>query len=242
MKAYYGVDGRARLFRPMRNMDRFFNSMERIGLPVLARERLVNGVEFSTWWTQAFDKEELLTCLKRLVSLEKEWIPKERGHSLYIRPTAIGTQVCETTMGARSADVRRADGVVQASLGVMPSRACKVFIIMSPVGPYYPVSGFRFALCGLVWLTRCAARLGLLRCGCLLRPSTSAHSLEARAARKSAGACARSWFVGVCLNSQTWQELCCNCPATEARAGARLPASGLPACVCVCVSTCLTVS
>ncbi|RKP03849.1 hypothetical protein CXG81DRAFT_9038 [Caulochytrium protostelioides] len=60
---------------------------------------------------------DLLACIKELVKIESRWIPENaRGYSLYIRPTAIATQ---------------------ETLGVSPSSRCKVFVICSPVGPYY---------------------------------------------------------------------------------------------------------
>jgi len=63
-----------------------------------------------------FDKAELLKCIKEFVKTEGRWIPSERGYSLYIRPTAIATQ---------------------ESLGVGASSRSKIFVIASPVGPYY---------------------------------------------------------------------------------------------------------
>jgi len=51
------------------------------------------------------------------LKVDKEWIPNEKGFSLYIRPTIIGTQ---------------------PTLGVAPASSAKFFIITSPVGPYYP--------------------------------------------------------------------------------------------------------
>jgi branched-chain amino acid aminotransferase len=66
------------------------------------------------------DQDGFYECLKELVKLDKSWIPSEHGYSLYIRPTAIGTS---------------------PFLGVQPSEDVKVYVIMSPVGPYYP-SGF----------------------------------------------------------------------------------------------------
>lgn len=53
--------------------------------------------------------------------MEADLIPPERGYSLYIRPTAISTS---------------------ASLGVHVPRTSKLFVITSPVGPYYR-SGFK---------------------------------------------------------------------------------------------------
>jgi branched-chain amino acid aminotransferase len=63
-----------------------------------------------------FDKKELLECIKQFVKQDERWIPTERGYSLYIRPTAIATQ---------------------ESLGVGASNKSMIFVIASPVGPYY---------------------------------------------------------------------------------------------------------
>ena len=74
MKAYYGVDGQIRMFRPECNMDRFWKSAHRMSLPT-------------------FDKKELLQCIHALVNLERDWVPRQEGKSLYIRPTLIGLDV-----------------------------------------------------------------------------------------------------------------------------------------------------
>ncbi|KAJ1560116.1 hypothetical protein HK405_008169, partial [Cladochytrium tenue] len=63
-----------------------------------------------------FDKEQLLEAIKALLRVDQRWIPAERGYSLYLRPTAIATQ---------------------ESLGVGPSSKALLFVIASPVGPYY---------------------------------------------------------------------------------------------------------
>lgn len=67
------------------------------------------------------DSDGLLECLKELVRLDQSWIPEKEGYSLYIRPTAIGSS---------------------PFLGVHASEHVKVFVILSPVGPYYK-SGFK---------------------------------------------------------------------------------------------------
>ncbi|NXT55873.1 BCAT1 protein, partial [Pluvianellus socialis] len=74
MKAYRGVDGKIRLFRPTLNMDRMARSARRTTLP-------------------CFDQNELLECIRKLVEVEKEWVPYSTAASLYIRPTLIGTEV-----------------------------------------------------------------------------------------------------------------------------------------------------
>lgn len=102
MKAYKDKDGNARLFRPDMNMKRLQSSMRRLCFP-------------------AFDEDELVECLRTLVKIDKEYIPAQRGYSLYIRPTAIGTN---------------------ENLRVGTADQCKLYIITSPVGPYYP-NGFK---------------------------------------------------------------------------------------------------
>ncbi|KAK9477014.1 aminotransferase [Lipomyces japonicus] len=68
-----------------------------------------------------FDSDAFLEVLSKLISLDKRFIPDGRGYSLYLRPTLIGTQ---------------------ASLGVNPPKSALLYVIMSPVGPYYP-TGFK---------------------------------------------------------------------------------------------------
>ncbi|KAF9235844.1 aminotransferase [Melanogaster broomeanus] len=57
---------KARLFRPELNMRRLQRSAARLALP-------------------SFDGEGVLELIKRLVNIEKRWIPSLQGHSLYIR-------------------------------------------------------------------------------------------------------------------------------------------------------------
>jgi len=102
MKAYRHEDGTVTMFRPDMNMKRMNSSAKRLALP-------------------AFDGNALLECIKELISLDRQWIPKEPGHSLYIRPTFIGTN---------------------GTLGVAPPTEALLFVITSPVGPYYP-HGFK---------------------------------------------------------------------------------------------------
>lgn len=54
--------------------------------------------------------------MKRLVLLDKGWVPRSNGTSLYIRPTMIATE---------------------PHLGVRPSKTYLFFIITGPVGAYY---------------------------------------------------------------------------------------------------------
>ncbi|XP_048356207.1 branched-chain-amino-acid aminotransferase, cytosolic isoform X2 [Sphaerodactylus townsendi] len=102
MKAYRGADGKIRLFRPRLNMDRMLRSAMRATLP-------------------GFDKEELLECIRKLVEVEKEWVPYSTSASLYIRPTLIGTE---------------------PSLGVKKPSKALLYVILSPVGPYFSTGSF----------------------------------------------------------------------------------------------------
>ncbi|XP_067860804.1 branched-chain-amino-acid aminotransferase, cytosolic [Heptranchias perlo] len=102
LKAYRGVDNKIRLFRPMQNMNRMLRSAVRSCLP-------------------NFDREELLECIKRLVEIDKEWVPYSKSASLYIRPVFIGTE---------------------PSLGVKKPTKAMIYVILSPVGPYFSTGGF----------------------------------------------------------------------------------------------------
>jgi branched-subunit amino acid aminotransferase/4-amino-4-deoxychorismate lyase len=82
MKAYRGVDGKIRFFRPELNMARMNLTAKRSGLP-------------------SFDGDEFLKCMARLISIDEEWVPHHPEASLYIRPTMIGI---EPTLGVASSD------------------------------------------------------------------------------------------------------------------------------------------
>ena len=73
LKAYMGVDGLPRIFRPDRNASRLQNSCKRLCIP-------------------AFDESLFLMALDHLVQLDANWIPKERGKALYFRPLIIGLE------------------------------------------------------------------------------------------------------------------------------------------------------
>ena len=62
------------------------------------------------------DEELAIAALKKLISIDKDWIPNVEGTSLYIRPFIIGTE---------------------PYLGVAPSKTYQFMIILSPVGAYY---------------------------------------------------------------------------------------------------------
>lgn len=65
--------------------------------------------------------EKVFKALKALVYLDRDWIPTAAGATLYIRPTMIA---------------------VEPALGVRPAEEYYFFVIMCPVGAYYP-EGFK---------------------------------------------------------------------------------------------------
>ena len=63
------------------------------------------------------DIDEVVGALKELIRVDSEWVPRAKGATLYIRPTMIA---------------------IEAGLGVKPAQKYLFFIILSPVGAYYP--------------------------------------------------------------------------------------------------------
>jgi len=63
------------------------------------------------------DEDFALDAMKQLITLEKDWVPGAPETSLYIRPTIIA---------------------MDPFLGVRASHTYRYFIILSPVGAYYP--------------------------------------------------------------------------------------------------------
>lgn len=63
-----------------------------------------------------FDPHELVQCIRRLIQVDQEWVPHSVSSSLYIRPTMIG---------------------IEPTLGVSPASEAELFVILSPVGPYF---------------------------------------------------------------------------------------------------------
>jgi branched-chain amino acid aminotransferase len=71
LKAYRREDGGVQLFRPMENVRRMNNSAERMSLPQM-------------------DEQDMLQLLTTFVKLEEKWVPKTFGTSLYLRPFMFG--------------------------------------------------------------------------------------------------------------------------------------------------------
>jgi branched-chain amino acid aminotransferase len=98
LKAYRTAKGRIQLFRPQDNFRRMNRSNDILCIP-------------------RFDEAQALEALKELLVLEQDWVPREPGTSLYIRPTIYAAD---------------------PFLGVRASHTYRFFIILCPVGAYYP--------------------------------------------------------------------------------------------------------
>ncbi len=97
IKAYKNANGDAFVFRPHDNFKRFNISAERMQMPAVPEDIFMDG-------------------LKILVDMDREWIPAQEDHSLYIRPFMFSSD---------------------EMIGVKPSDKYKFMIILSPTGPYY---------------------------------------------------------------------------------------------------------
>ena len=97
LKAYRDEAGTVRLFRARDNFKRLATSCDRLCMPKL-------------------DVEEGYEALEELVNTERDWVPTERGTSLYIRPLLFAND---------------------NSLGVHAAHEYKFLIMLSPSGAYY---------------------------------------------------------------------------------------------------------
>ncbi|MBI2258383.1 MAG: branched-chain amino acid aminotransferase [Flavobacteriia bacterium] len=97
LKASKSVNGEVLIFRPDMNAKRFIESCERMCMPTIPEPVFVE-------------------CVKKLVEIEKNWIPNNPSYSLYIRPFMYATD---------------------EFVGIRPSDTYKFIIFTCPVGVYY---------------------------------------------------------------------------------------------------------
>ena len=97
MKAFRGKDDNVRIFRLRDHLRRLNESCARMCIPPL-------------------DTRSVEQALKRLISIDRQWVPKKSGNALYIRPLILATDAC---------------------LGVKPAQSYQLVIMTSPVGAYY---------------------------------------------------------------------------------------------------------
>lgn len=127
LKAYRQANGSIVMFRPYANAARFNSSARRMAMPELPEDVFVESLEL-------------------LVQTDKEWVPTTEGHSLYLRPFMIATEV---------------------GLGVNhPSKSYKYIVIASPAASYF-AGGIKPVT---VWLSKEYTRAapggtGFAKCG-----------------------------------------------------------------------------
>lgn len=97
MKAFPNSDGGITFFRLEFHAKRFQASARKLCMPEVPVDIFSDAV-------------------KKMVQIDSDWIPKVRGHSLYIRPSIIATE---------------------PFLGVRSAKEFLFFIILSPVSSYY---------------------------------------------------------------------------------------------------------
>ncbi len=97
LKAYRTAEGKVQLFRPEENAQRLYNSAQRLCIP-------------------AVEPADFLEGLYALMEVEKDWVPKSFGTSLYLRPFLFATD---------------------PALGLHTIHHAMFVIIASPSGSYY---------------------------------------------------------------------------------------------------------
>jgi branched-chain amino acid aminotransferase len=153
LKAYRTETGAVQLFRPRDNFKRLNNSSRRLCIPEI-------------------DEDLALDFLKKLLTIEKDWVPSAPGTSLYIRPTIIATD---------------------PFLGVRASHTYRFFIILSPVGAYY-AEGFNPVK---IWVTRHYVRAVRGGVGEAKTPGNYAASLYAAEQAHKHGYTQVLWLDGI---------------------------------------------
>ena len=153
LKAFRDDSGAVRLFRSKDNLARLNRSSRALCIP-------------------EFDGDFLFDALKNLIAVEKDWVPKAPGTSLYIRPTIIA---------------------MDPFLGVRASYTYRLFIILSPVGAYYP-EGFNPVK---IWVTKDHVRAVRGGLGEAKTPGNYAASLYAGEEAHRNGYTQVLWLDGV---------------------------------------------
>jgi branched-chain amino acid aminotransferase len=97
MKVFRMDGGAIQIFRPQKHYERFVRSAERLAMPIVSQDVFIEG-------------------LRRLVILEKDWVPGQAGSALYLRPFIFATE---------------------ARLRAHVSGTYRYTVVASPAGPYY---------------------------------------------------------------------------------------------------------
>ncbi len=96
LKAFYSKDG-INISRPEKYHERLNKSCQRLCIPEISYDMFMEG-------------------LVELLKLDRNWVPKKKGYSLYIRPFVFATD---------------------SFLGVKVSNTYRFMVVTSPVGAYY---------------------------------------------------------------------------------------------------------
>jgi branched-chain amino acid aminotransferase len=105
MKAEKDADGNPIIFRPLKNLNRFNISADRMAMPEIPEELFMNAME-------------------KLISIDKDWIPSSPDSSLYIRPYMFAT---EELVGIKPAEHFRF-AIFTGPVGAYYGHPVKVFI------------------------------------------------------------------------------------------------------------------
>ena len=97
-KAYAQPDGKIKTFRPDANAARFNRSAQRLAMPAIPAELFIGAAD-------------------ALINIDRAWVPKAIGESLYMRPLMFATD---------------------PYLGVRPSSTYLFLLFGSPAGDYFP--------------------------------------------------------------------------------------------------------
>ncbi len=97
LKATMGKNNTPLLFRPDKNAKRMNVSADRMGMPAFPEDLFIEG-------------------LKKLVALDKNWVPTQEGSSLYLRPFMYADE---------------------AFIGMRAATSFKFIIMASPAGPFF---------------------------------------------------------------------------------------------------------
>ncbi|PKD43136.1 branched-chain amino acid aminotransferase [Rhodohalobacter barkolensis] len=97
MKAYHVDDETLHLFRPKDHHQRLNNSARRLCMPEIDEQIFIEGLE-------------------ELISLDHQWVPKQHGHALYVRPFMFAAE---------------------EYLAAKVSKEYRFYVITSPVAAYY---------------------------------------------------------------------------------------------------------
>lgn len=126
LKAYRRADGKVQLFRPLENVKRMNNSAERLRLPQMP-------------------EQDMLQAITELVRLDQAWVPSEEGESLYIRPFLFGN---DESLGVHSINHATFVIITSPSGGYYPEGINPVKIMIEHDDVRAVRGGTGFAKCG----------------------------------------------------------------------------------------------